>query len=282
MLGVYLQEKFLKVNVDSIRFYDNTGKLIQQIKMPVKLKLSNNRLMVDRDGNIWISDNKSLYCITIEEKFLKRELDVSYPPFQTRGIYEGKDSVLYAGAINTLVEKKNNEWFRREQFGVAEYHNTLSLLEEGDYLWVGLEEGHLLRYDLSSWGIDTMFATLGYKMLWEIHRTKDGILWLGTRGGLYYLDEIMNEIKPLEVSQNSSLGKSTVWAIHENDAGMWVSTSNGLYHLDDQGKEILSHYSNKNIGQYYIPGLQIAHLHEDKEGIFWLATKGQGLIKWNP
>lgn len=282
MLGTYSKDKFLKVDVDSMRFYNKAGKLIQQVKMPINLKLSNSRLILDRDDNIWISDNKSLYCITIEEKFLKRELDALQPPFKARGIYEGKNRILYAGSINTLMEKKNNQWLNREQFGVAGYHNTLSLLEEKPYLWVGLEEGHLLRYDLSSWKIDTMFSALNYKMLWSIHRTKDGMLWLGTGSGLYYLNEITNEIKPLDLSLNSSLGKSIVWAIHENDAGIWVSTSNGLYHLTHEGKEVLAHYSNKNIGQDYIPGLEIAHLHEDNNGIFWLATKGQGLIKWNP
>jgi len=48
--------------------------------------------------------------------------------------------------------------------------------------------------------------------------------------------------------------------------------------MDAQTETILEHYTTDKGLPYH----NFMHLHEDKNGLFWLATKGGGLIRWNP
>jgi signal transduction histidine kinase/DNA-binding response OmpR family regulator len=55
-----------------------------------------------------------------------------------------------------------------------------------------------------------------------------------------------------------------------------------LFLVDLKQEIILEYYSKNQEGAFYIPTDHIAHFHEDQAGIFWLATKGDGLIRWDP
>jgi len=60
--------------------------------------------------------------------------------------------------------------------------------------------------------------------------------------------------------------------IEEIDKEIWLATSNGLYVLDpDQG-----------ITDYYepMPNLNVQHFYKE-DSTFWVATYGDGLIRWN-
>lgn len=115
------------------------------------------------------------------------------------------------------------------------------------------------------------------------YKAKDGSIWVGGSQGLYKLSRKEKKILPFTSYENfEELQTSAIYAFYDNKSGTWLSTSTGLYLLDLVKEKVLARYSSHGIGDNYIPSNHIAHLHEDEEGIFWLATKGNGLIKWNP
>jgi signal transduction histidine kinase/class 3 adenylate cyclase/ActR/RegA family two-component response regulator len=73
------------------------------------------------------------------------------------------------------------------------------------------------------------------------------------------------------------LNESTVYHILETDEGIWLSTTNGLFLLDLENG-VKAQYDGKNAG---LPNSNLFYLHIDSSGIFWIATRGGGLIRWD-
>lgn len=66
----------------------------------------------------------------------------------------------------------------------------------------------------------------------------------------------------------------------QNDK-IWVATSRGLYRYED-GTRKLEHFHSQASEENRIPTSNINGLHIADDGIFWLATADNGLVKWNP
>ena len=105
-------------------------------------------------------------------------------------------------------------------------------------------------------------------------------LLIGTNAGLEYIDIRNDKVLPFGKYENDNpkgelMQKSRVHHLHQNTLGIWAATNNGVFLLDEN-RGILQHFDKSN----GLPFNYIMHIHEDEEGIFWLATKGGGVIKW--
>jgi len=104
----------------------------------------------------------------------------------------------------------------------------------------------------------------------------------GTDRGLEYIDYKLKQVLPFEKYKPNHptdhlLKKSEVKYLYKNQSGIWLATNNGIF-LVDENQGILQHFNAPES----LPFLHIRHIYEDKQGIFWLATKGGGLIQWQP
>ena len=113
---------------------------------------------------------------------------------------------------------------------------------------------------------------------WITYKDSSGQLWVGGGPGLYK----WNFDSELFETVDSSLAEWMIYHFHPGDSGVWLATNNGLCFVDLYEPEAHIFYNNKSRDKYYLPTAHVAHVYEDKEGVFWLATKGDGLIKWNP
>jgi len=102
-------------------------------------------------------------------------------------------------------------------------------------------------------------------------------IWIGTSQGLSYFDKSSEQIIPIPLTKSLESEAVEVRHFHHNSKGIWVVTSEGLFLMDSKNEVVLNHF-NTSTG---LPFDNLNHLHEDNEGIFWLATKGDGLIAWN-
>ncbi len=97
--------------------------------------------------------------------------------------------------------------------------------------------------------------------------------------GLNYFD--FHEKKPTAFNRYNefdTLKSLKIYHLHKNNSGVWLATENGVY-LMDQEQGIVRRFSN-NSGD--LPFDHIKHINEDKDGVFWLATEGGGIIRWEP
>lgn len=116
--------------------------------------------------------------------------------------------------------------------------------------------------------------------IWEIHQDNSGKIWLGTEEGLAYLDEKTKKIKltPSFNGHKDNLPKR-VYDIYESENQFWLATLTGLFLYDPIDGWLDLEKEHNYLDQ--LRNIPIVHLHKDKEGIFWLATDGNGLIKWD-
>jgi signal transduction histidine kinase len=161
-----------------------------------------------------------------------------------------------------------------------------SLLQDLDgTLWVGTHTG-LDRFN------GDQFVHYPSPPIFTIYQDRAGQIWIGTWGG--GLGRFDAEAEQLTFSQNDpkdpgSLSDNSVLAIYEDGAGnLWIGTFNGgLNRLEPggapgSGAERFTHYQNDPDDPQSLSQNAVLAIHEDRNGILWLATAGGGLNRLDP
>jgi len=118
-------------------------------------------------------------------------------------------------------------------------------LDPQNQLWVGTWGGGLNRLDLNNpdSNLPYLASFVQYKHdpnnpnsldddnVWAIYRSKSGVLWLGTQGGLNRFDPSTESFKVFR--EPNGLQGEIVYGIMEDETGfLWLTTNNGLARFD--------------------------------------------------
>ena len=100
-----------------------------------------------------------------------------------------------------------------------------------------------------------------------------GNIWMSSTLGIAQYDPDKNMLLPFEKYNEFEKLKNieSHFFIEDND-GVWICTTNGLYLLHPEKGIIAEHHP--------LPNLNVMHFYREGD-IFWIATYGKGLIKWN-
>ncbi len=169
---------------------------------------------------------------------------------------------------NGQIDTINTLW------GLAIHHQDSLLL-------TGLYTGHhYYSYKNLETGESNLISKSTSKEITDfLELEKSNLLLTATTKGLDYINLTDHSIKPfLHYNEFQSLKETKINHLHRNSSGIWIASANGLYLLDEE-KGIVNHYNveNSNLRFDYL-----LHIYEDTEGIFWMATKGGGFLKWKP
>ncbi|MFT6336262.1 MAG: signal transduction histidine kinase/DNA-binding response OmpR family regulator [Halioglobus sp.] len=270
---------------DTLNIYSNSGKLLEKKNLDVKSNKtsSHKRIMFDdHHGNIWINSQQRSFCILSlkEQKFKVEAFDESSASL-FRGILKTDDGTICA--IGGSNELRQAFLYQKPSEGTSFMTNGsfgFGILEaDSSNLWIG-NYGYLTHYNLKNQDFRYYRSNTTF---WQPYKSPDRNIWCGASNGLLKLDSLTKQLNHFrDYSNFPILEKSTVYAFHTNEQGTWLSTSAGLFLVDLKQEIILEYYSKNQEGAFYIPTDHIAHFHEDQAGIFWLATKGDGLIRWDP
>ncbi len=244
----------------------------------------------DRYGNIWEGRAKDNQVCLIYPQILKFKTHYykniateNDTKSATRGIWISPDSTFYAAGFRFWEQKNNIHKVSKE------LDQSLTILESKDKkgFWVTKENGSILYLDYNSQNISTFRYAPSEECCeflahWAAHEDQNGQLWLGHSRGLSILDKNSNNLVYYKQYNGfEQLQDATVLDFHENDKGIWIASTKGLFLLDTQ-KGIVDHFHTEGDSLHYLPHNTIAHIYEDEEGIFWLSSKGGGLIQWQP
>jgi signal transduction histidine kinase/DNA-binding response OmpR family regulator len=191
------------------------------------------------------------------------------PPHSTRGLALAQNRLLinsYAGAKQLDLATD-----RISHFDFPHNDQGLALLAEGQDVWIAEHRQPLLHVKAN--GGQRWFEFENQPdFTYALWRTETGILLAATDRGLFRLNDASR------ILESTTLRDLTVSCFFQNKKGLWVGTSQGLFLLDDLGnsrQQVFAPASGQKFGY-------ITHIHEDEAGIFWMATHGGGLIRWNP
>ena len=113
-----------------------------------------------------------------------------------------------------------------------------------------------------------------HSQILSIYQDKQGLLWIGSYGGLNRFDGT-NFIS--YTTENSELPTNVILSIHEPkyDAGnsLWLGTYSGLVKFNKE-TNTFEYFERLNT--------RIVSITEDEDGILWAATFDQGLLKFDP
>ncbi len=235
----------------------------------------------DLTGHSWFGTNDGVFIYSKKPKYFTPYLGRdNISSYSCRGFTEAKNGdiylMTYAGNFIFHPETKTiDEWsLGRQLFGLA-----IGSDDNGD-IWFTGENASIFRYKLSGHELNEWFFPVqGYFSTWSVRQIDHDQMWLGTLKGLWTKDPDNNE--PLakfdKLNGDTILNESTIYHILETDEGVWLCTDNGLF-LVDPKRGVQARIDEQTSD---LPNKSLLYLHIDADGLFWIASRGGGLIRWD-
>jgi len=185
----------------------------------------------------------------------------------------------YADGLNRQIE--NGEVFQRfkhdKKRNTSISHNRIwSIRDAGpNSLWVGTSYG-LNIYDKKTQEFKVYLpepesaTASGKNQIRHILQSKQGVLYLGTEGGVLAFNTQDETFRSLKAKNQNSIGK--IYSLMEDSSGLiWAASDIGLFQLAPKQEEF-SRVNMPNEGAIRI-------VFQDKQGIIWATSEVYGIYK---
>lgn len=228
---------------------------------------------------VWATFGNGVSMLSQQPQYFKAYLTDQEKAISCRGFAEDKDGNVYSFSNNgSFIFHRQSGTI--EQKGIKEY--VLGAITDTDgNIWLSSEGSALIKYIPGenrqvSYTIDHRNI---YFAAWAIHQVRSGQILIGTTEGLWVKNPL-DDADPIPFTKLNGytlLDTSCIYHILETEEGIWLSTDNGLF-LVDMDKGVLEHIDEESD---HLPNNNILFLHKDADNIYWIASRGGGLIRWD-
>ena len=146
-------------------------------------------------------------------------------------------------------------------------------------IWAGAKTGQIFKAKENTYGeirFSEIFGSTGnIGKINVIKSIEPGILWIGTRIGLYRFNTTTNILVPFELTRGKSKsGHLIIYDIEWKDGDMWVATGSGLYMVEDytKNKRHVVVFKHKELNTNSISNNTVTGILMDREGQVWVGT----------
>ena len=262
--------------------YDQAGRLKADFSAQLAQRdpdFAFSQLYFDRLGSLWGVTSSGLLHMSWQVNPFHSFLH--HPPLSIRGMSWLNDSVL-------VVANYQQTLLLQVHTGISEFIGQSPAIGMGlcrdtcGNWWMGGHADHFIRY------------SPGFRSSRELHLfsppsrmprrgadanvpyvDRSGKIWFGLTKGLAVFDPVSEDVHfPAYSGPFSHIKEKVVNCFWENEEGLWVGTSGGLYLLEEDG--LVRDFVNS------LQKFTIFHIRQDASGRFWLATRGDGLVCWDP
>lgn len=231
---------------------------------------------LDMDNSIWFTTPNSIIKTSTRQKQF-RYVHSATVPSDYRGITEDDEGNIYF--LSNALYKWNPPL--DTVYKMSDFRGTYNLIYHDSTIWASIYNAHILGHqlDLKSNAI-TKYPSPNAAYAFSILATDKHQKYLvGHFGGISYLDLEQKKVLAFKAyNEYEQLKSLYVYHLHRNNTGIWLATNAGIFLMTEQ-EGIIKHF-DKASG--HLPFDYIQHINEDNTGVFWLASKGGGLIRWEP
>ncbi|MEP6389168.1 MAG: two-component regulator propeller domain-containing protein [Halioglobus sp.] len=206
---------------------------------------------------------------------------------------ETEEGSLWVGTDDGLNRLKPGserfDWINESTYPAISDSSVMSLLADGDDLWIGTFEGGLNNLNIETAKITTYRhvtsddTSIGSDGITSMLISNDGVLIVGTFGGGLSIHSEVNEgFSRLDTTSTPfGLSSNNVIALYQDSLGkILIGTDRGLNVLNlSSGRVDVFEMERGNTQS--LSSNMVWAFHEDVEGNLWLGTNGGGLNKWS-
>jgi two-component sensor histidine kinase len=236
----------------------------------------------DNLGNIWLCTSLGVVQLTIEknrfEPFFSTNQQTVQPNSQARGIYADKTGPIIANIWTHTFEQQGGK-----MQSIVDEEIKYAIVKHDSALYVG--GYNLFRYDETKNMITSYPGGQGSE-IWSMFSLNDSLLLLGRTTGFSLFNSNTHQFDSLSVATPNTPGAKFVYRFFKDKTGaVWAVAENGLYKLNFDDRPLTAdrrRWSIVKIQSSFLNGLSLLDAYQDADGIFWLATNGEGLYRWDP
>jgi ligand-binding sensor domain-containing protein/signal transduction histidine kinase len=159
-------------------------------------------------------------------------------------------------------------------------NNILSLCEDGDYIWIGTENGGLSRLNTkNNQFVNFTFnrndpMSLADNSIWAIYKDRQGRIWVGTYSrGLCVVDKLKEKFSEVDIVLENDV-VNAIW--QDSKKRFWIGTEDGLVVRDGKQVRHYKHTARKNS----LGSNPVLSIFEDSNHQMWFGTWGGGLNRY--
>ncbi len=228
----------------------------------------------DVQNNYWFCTSNGLIQMKITEALFETEFSNNERSYEgknsARGIYASGDTIL-AALKDNIVINKNGTTLRLNEVGGINY----AVAKIDGEFWLGSLS--LRKMDSKKKKIEVKVMPVS-EDIWSIFRLNDERLLLGCSNGLEVFHKKTNICKPAVMPE--TIAPKFIYNIFLNKEGLIVLVAdNGIYFLDSQ--LVLKERYAYDEKRRKLPCRSVYDVHQDAKGDYWIASNGDGLIKWD-
>jgi len=238
------------------------------------------KIYVDKMNLIWLVTNNGVFLLSRPTKYFTTFLDGRKPEVSCRGMTEDRKGNLYVLTYSGHFRINRTRDVIELWPGIAVSNLTATLTDTRGRIWTASEDGWFFSYSPETgahrrWDFPKTTSIVA----WAVAQVRSGPILIGSTAGLWLKDPDSGDppVQFTRYNEYDELATSSIMHILETDEGIWLSTDNGLF-LVDLEKGVQAHVSEQTTG---LPNNNLLFLHQDAEGIFWIASRGGGLIRWD-
>ena len=244
-------------------------------------------LLVDREGNLWVSGTNSLDQYLTNERFTQFSQADGLPAAVVYAIVQARPNELWVGTnhdigILSLTPEGPRPPVRplviptRNSVG----HEVLGMfVDSRQGVWVGSYHDGVRRYDLRTnrWQDFSQLPALRGQSVPSITEDRRGRIWLTThRRGVTVYDPADNSFRTYRATDRG-LGSDDFWQVYRDRQGrLWLASDDaGLIAVDTE------HDTFRRVDG--LSGrLSLGSISEDARGDLWLGPVSMALLRYEP
>ncbi|MEO6733199.1 MAG: histidine kinase dimerization/phosphoacceptor domain -containing protein [Ferruginibacter sp.] len=239
------------------------------------------RLFPDNFGNLWLCTSLGVLRLKIEKNRFKQYFTSKQQSIETnsqaRGIYANESGKVVANIWRHTFLQQNG---KMQHIVDAEINGVdaeikYALIDHHAELYCG---GHnLFHYDDKKNTISKYSGGAGTE-IWSMFSLNDSMLLLGRTNGFSMFNSNSKKFDSILYASPKIPEAKFVYRLFKDDTDtVWAVAENGLYKVVEDHRRLTIGHSQSSI----VNGLSLLDAYADANGIFWLATNGEGLYRWD-